>query len=164
MRAKTLLCSLALVLLAATAALAEPVNFKEFIPLVSVSVPGFTAGTPSGTTVKAPVEASEANIEFTKDDVRLEITIFDGGPAMGAAMAATQQIDMETSEESIKSVTVKGFKGTLYLRAKDKDGDLVLMVPPRFAVTLHLNGAADGELLKSVAEKIDMAKLSTMAK
>ncbi|MFZ5425817.1 MAG: hypothetical protein ACOZEN_02490 [Thermodesulfobacteriota bacterium] len=143
---------------------AEPVNFKELIPLISIKVPGWTAGEPTGQTVKSPVEASEATIEFTKDDMTLEVAIFDGGPAMAAAMAATAQVEMESTEEVVKPVTVKGYKGSLYLHLKDKEADLVIMVPSRFAVSLQLRGSMDGELLKSVAGQIDLDKLATLGK
>lgn len=165
MRPRALLtAALSLFLLAGTA-LAEPVSYKELIPLISsVSLPGWTAGTPTGQTVKAPVEASEATLEFTSGEKHLELAIFDGGPAMGAAAAAMAQIEMESPEEVIKPVTVKGFKGSLYLHPKDNEADLVIMVPPRFAVSLHVNGAADGELLQKAAAQIDLAKLATLGK
>lgn len=143
---------------------AEPVNFKELIALIDLKIPGWTAAAPTGQTVKSPVEASEATIEFTKGDVTLEVAIFDGGPAMAAAMAATAQVEMESTEEVVKPVTVKGFKGSLYLHLKEKEADMVIMVPSRFAVSLQLRGSMDGEFLKSVAAQMDLAKLATLGK
>jgi hypothetical protein len=164
MRARALFTAVFFALALAGKAHAEPVNFKELIPLVSINIPGWTPGTPNGTTVKAPVEASEAALEFTKGDASLEVAIFDGGPALGSATAMASQVDMESTEEVIKSLTIKGFKATLYLNLKEKESDLVIMVPPRFAVTVHLSGASDAELLKSTAAQIDLAKLSTLGK
>ncbi len=143
---------------------AEPVNFKELISLIDIKIPGWTAGDPTGQTVKSPVEASEATVEFTKGDMSLEVAIFDGGPAMAAAMAATAQVEMESTEEVVKPVTIKGFKGSLYMHLKDKEADMVIMVRSRFAVSLSLRGSMDGELLKSAASQIDLAKLSTLGK
>jgi len=164
MRARALFTVILFVLLMAGQAMAEPVNFKELIPLVNIVVPGWTPGTPNGTTVKAPVEASEAALEFTKGDASLEVAIFDGGPALGSATAMASQVDMESTEEVIKSLTIKGFKATLYLNLKEKESDLVIMVPPRFAVTVHLSGSTDADLLKNTAAQIDLAKLSTLGK
>ena len=164
MRARALFSAVFFALIVAGQAQAEPVNFKELIPLVSISIPGWTPGTPNGTTVKSPVEASEAALEFTKGDTSLEVAIFDGGPALGSAAAMAGQVDMESTEEVIKSLTIKGYKATLYLNLKEKESDLVIMVPPRFAVTVHLSGASDAELLKSVAAQIDLAKLATLGK
>ncbi len=83
MRIRVLTIALLALLLAATAAQAEPVHFKELIPLLTVKLPGWTPGTPSGSTVKAPLEASEATLEYTNGDKTLEIGIYDGGPALG---------------------------------------------------------------------------------
>lgn len=165
MRTRALITAvLSLMLLAATAQ-AEPISYKELIPLISsISLPGWTAGTPTGQTVKAPVEASEATLEFANGDKHLELAIFDGGPAMGAAASAMAQVEMESPEEVIKPVTVKGFKGSLYLHPKDNEADLVILVPPRFAVSIHVNGSADGDLLQKAAAQMDLAKLSTLGK
>jgi len=165
MRTRALLTAfLSLVLLAGTAQ-AEPVSYKELIPLLSsVSLPGWTAGTPTGQTVKSPVEASEATLEFTSGEKRLELAIYDGGPAMGAAAAAMAQIEMESPEEVIKPVTIKGFKGSLYLHPKDNEADLVILVPARFAVSIHVSGSADGDLLQKAASQMDLAKLSTLGR
>lgn len=150
--------------LLAVPALADPVDFKELIPLVSLSIPGWTAETPRGQTMRQPLEASEATLEFAKGELRLEVAIYDGGAAMGAAMGAAGQVEMETTEESVKPVSAKGFKGSLFRRFKDKEADLVLMVPPRFAVSLHLTGSSDGELLLGVASQMDLARLSALGK
>ncbi len=165
MRIRVLTTALLALLLAATAAQAEPVNFKELIPLLTVKLPGWTPGTPNGSTVKAPLEASEATLEYVSGDKTLEIGIYDGGPALGAAMGASaQQVEMETPDQVIKSVNLKNGRGMLYLNTKDKEADLVIVVQPRFAVTLHLNGASDGAVLLSAAEQLDLGKLSGLAK
>ena len=164
MRMRALFVPVFFLILFAGTAQAEPVNYKDLIPLVKISVPGWTPGEPTGQTVKAPVEASEAVLEFVNGDKRLEVAIFDGGPAMAAAMAAVSQVEMESPDESVKPVAVKGFKGSLYLHHKENEADLVIMVPSRFAVSLHLDNGVDGELLKSAAAQIDLAKLSSLGK
>jgi len=156
-----LLCSL---LLAATAAQAEPVHYKQLISMLTVSLPGWTAGEPTGQTVRSPLEASEATIEFTKGESRIEVAIFDGGPAMGAAMGAINQVEMESPEQTVKPVSMKGFKGALYTYPKENEADLVLMVPPRFAVTVHSSGGMDADLLRKIAEQLDLAKLAAAGK
>ena len=144
---------------------AEPVNFKELLPiLAAVKLPGWTAGTPSGQTVKSPFEASEANVEFSQGDKRLEVAIYEGGPQMGAALAAIGQMDMESSEMSIKPAEIQGFKGSMNLSKTDSEADLLLSVGNRFVVSLHLSGSTDGEIIKSVASQLDLKALATLAK
>lgn len=164
MRKRALFAALFSVIVMAQAAQAEPVSYKELMPLLAVKLPGWEAGEPTGQTVKSPVEASEASIEYTKGELILEVTIFDGGPAMGAAMSATAQVEMESPGEVVKPATVGGFKGSLYLHTKDNEAELVLMVPPRFAVSLQLRGSADEAVLKQAASQLDLAKLSSLAK
>lgn len=164
MRIRALLFSILTLVFFSGAALAEPVNYKELLPLVNITVPGWTPGAPTGQTVKAPVEASEAVLEFKKGEQRLEVAIYDGGPAMGSAMAAVSQVEMESPDETVKPVTIKGFRGTLYLHTKENEADLVITVPARFAVSLHLDNGLDGELLKNTASQIDLAKLSALGK
>lgn len=166
MRPHHLIAALAACLLLAhtPAAQAEPVNYKQLITLLSIKLPGWTAGEPTGQTVRSPIEASEATLEFTKGDARLEVAIFDGGPAMGAAMGAINQVEMESPEQTVKPATIKGFKGAFYTYPKEKEADLVIMVPPRFAVTIHSSGVVDQPLLQSAADQLDLAKLAAMAK
>jgi len=164
MRKRALFAAMFSMIVLAGSAQAEPVGYKELMPLIHISLDGWTPGEPTGQTVKSPVEASEASQEFTKGDLTLEATIFDGGPAMAAAMSAVAQVEMDSPEETVKPATIKGFKGTLYLHTKDKEADLVIMVPPRFAVSLHLQGAADGDILLKAASQMDLAKLAGLAK
>ncbi|GFK94009.1 hypothetical protein NNJEOMEG_01847 [Fundidesulfovibrio magnetotacticus] len=161
---RSLPAALALCLFLAGAALAEPVHFKSLLPIVAVTLPGWTAGTPSGSTVKQPLEASEASVEFSKGDLRLEIAVYDGGPAMAAAFAAVSQVEMETTEESVKPAGVKGYRGSLFTRTNDKEVDLVLMVAPRFAVSLHMTGSADAALVLEAANRLDLDKLAALSK
>ena len=161
---KFVLTAAVLALVLAGVARAEPVPYANLIPLINVPLPGWTAGEPAGTTVKSPMEASEASVEFAKGELRLEITVYDGGPAMAAAIAAVSQVEMETAEETVKPAGVKGYKGSLFTRPKEKEADLVIMVPPRFAVTIHSSGVVDQPLLQSAADQLDLAKLASMAK
>ena len=50
MRINALTTVLFALLLAAGAAQAEPVHFKNLIPLLSLQLPGWTPGTPNGST------------------------------------------------------------------------------------------------------------------
>jgi len=161
---KLVLTAAVLALVLAGAARAEPVPFANLIPLINVPLPGWTAGEPTGATVKSPMEASEASVEFTKGELRLEITVYDGGPAMAAAIAAVSQVEMETAEETVKPAGVKGYRGSLFTRPKDKEADLVIMVPARFAVSLHLEGSSDAAILLDAAQRLDLDKLAGLGK
>ncbi len=144
---------------------AATVNFKELIPiLAAVKISGWTAGVPAGQTVTSPFEASEASVEFTQGDKRLEVAILDGGPQMGAALASIGQVALESTEISIKPVEVQGCKGSMNISKTDNEGDLLLAVGAKLVVSLHLSGSTDAEILKAAAGQLDLAKLATLAK
>ena len=157
--------TLAFILCLAGICRAEPVNFKAMLPLLAtVSLPGWTAGTPTGQTVTSPFEASEASIELTQGDKRLEVAFYEGGPQMGAALAAIGQIELESSELSIKPVVIQGCKGSLNISKNDNEADMLLPVGGRIVVSLHLSGSADGEILKAAAGQLDLKKLASLGK
>jgi hypothetical protein len=164
MRAPAFIVCLTSLMLLAGQAQAEPIDYKELLPLLNIDVPGWTPGAPTGQTVTSPVEASEAVLQFTNGDMRLEVAIYDGGPAMASAMSAVARSESETPEEVVKPLVIKGFKGALFLHPKDNEADLVVMVPDRFAVSAHLAGGVDGELLKSTVTRIDLEKLAQIGK
>lgn len=144
---------------------AEPVSYKEMIPLLTaLQLPGWTAGTPKGQTVKSPFEASEATVEFTSGDKRLEVAIYDGGPQVGAALASIGEMEVESTEVSIKPVAVQGFKGTLNISKTDNDADLLVAAGNRVVVSVHLAGATDAEVLTLAAGQVDLKKLESLAK
>jgi len=161
---KFFLTAALLALVLAGVARAEPVPFQSLIPVIAVPLPGWSAGEPSGTTIKSPMEASEASVDYTRGDLRLEIAVYDGGPAMAAAIAAVSQVEMESAEESVKPAGVKGFRGSLFTRPKDKEADLVIMVPARFAVSLHLEGSSDAAVLLEAAQRLDLDRLAALGK
>jgi len=144
---------------------AETVNFKEMLPLLAaLTLPGWTAGAPTGQTVKSPFEASEAKVEFAQGDKRLEVTIYDGGPQIGAALSAIGQMEVESTEVSIKPVAIQGFRATLNASKTDNDADLLIAAGNRLVVSLHLSGSSDGALLMTAAGQMDLKKLAALAK
>jgi len=155
---------LGLTVLAATG-WAATVNFKELIPvLAAVKINGWTAGVPTGQTITSPFEASEASVEFTQGDKRLEVAILDGGPQMGAALASIGQMALESTEISIKPVQIQGCKGSMNISKTDNEADLLLSVGAKLVVSLHLSGSTDAEILKAAAGQLDLAKLATLSK
>jgi hypothetical protein len=73
-------------------------------------------------------------------------------------------IEMESSEEYMKPIEIQGFKGTEKFTYKDKEGEIILPVANRFLVTIEGEGMDNTEVLKEVAGKLDLKKLSGMGK
>ena len=144
---------------------AEVVNFKELLPLVDIKIPGWTMeGKPSGTTLKQDkVMVSEARVSFRAGDQTLEIIIMD---FMGKTIPflTGQQLEMESSEETVRTTEVQGFKAFETFRHQDRQGELNISVADRFWVKLDGEGIDNLEVLENVVRQMNLKKLATLAK
>jgi hypothetical protein len=171
-RAKTAMCRLAtlvgwswIIFGLVVPVWAEVVNFKELLPFVDMKIPGWTMeGKPSGTTLKqGNVMVSEARVSFRAGDQTLEIVIMDFLGKIIPFLAA-QQLQMESSEETLRTTEVQGFKAIETFRHQEKQGELNISVADRFWVKLDGEGIDNLEVLKKVAQQMDLKKLATLAK
>jgi len=144
---------------------AEVVNFQELLPFVDLKIPGWTMeGKPCGSTVKqGQMMMSEARVSFKAGDQTLEVVIMDflGKPI---PFLTGQQMQMESSEETVRTTEVQGFKAFETFRHQDRQGELNISVADRFWVKLDGEGLDNLEQLKTVAQQMDLKKLATLAK
>lgn len=171
-RAKAAKCKLAIVLglswiifgLAGPAG-AEVVNYKELLPFVDIKIPGWTMqGKPSGTTLKqGKVMLSEARVSFRAGDQTLEVIIMD---FLGKTIPflTGQHLQMESSEETMRTTEVQGFKAFEIFHLQDRQGELSISVADRFWVKLDGEGIDNLEVLTKVAQQMDLKKLAALAK
>jgi len=144
---------------------AEVVNFKELLPFVDFKLPGWAMeGKPCGTTLKqGNVMVSEARASFKAGDKSLEIIIMDFlGKTIPFLMG--QHLEMEGSEETMRTTEVLGFKALETFRHHDKQGELNISVADRFWVKLDGEGIDNLEALKNIAQQMELKKLATLAK
>jgi hypothetical protein len=149
----------------ALSALAEVVHFKELVPFVDLKIPGWTMeGKPSGTTLKqGGMNMSQAKAEFKAGDKTLEIVIMDfHGQPFPFLMG--QQMEMESSEETMRTTEVQGFKALEHYRTQDKEGELNISVANRFWVKIDSKGIDNLKVLQDVVQQMDLKKLATLAK
>jgi len=144
----------------------EPVHFKQLLPFVELKLSGWEmSGKPSGTTVKhESISMSEAKASYHAGDKTLEVVVLD---FMGQSMpwlAMLPQMEIKTSEETMRSTTVNGFKALETYKNKDKHGELNISVADRFWVKLEGEGIDSTEPLKAAAGQMDLKKLATLAK
>ncbi len=156
-----------MVLVSALTIWAEPVHFKELVAILAAVEPpqGWEVSQkPKGTTLKSPVQMSEAEMEFRAGDQKtVEIRIIDSVAAMMPYVGLTQQMEMESSEEYMKSIEIQGFKGLETFKHQEKRGEIILPVAGRFLVTLTVTGMDNTELIKELAGKLDLKKLAALA-
>jgi hypothetical protein len=163
-RSASLLVLLIIIGLAAPAG-AEVVNFKELLPFVDIKIPGWTMeGKPCGTTLKqGNVMVSEARVSFKAGDQNLEIIIMD---FLGKSIPflTGQQMQMESTEEIVRTTEVEGFKALETFRHQEKQGELNISVADRFWVKIDGDGIENLEALRKIAQQMDLKKLATLAK
>jgi hypothetical protein len=144
---------------------AEVVNFKELLPFVDIKIPGWTMeGKPCGTTLKqGNVMVSEARVSFKAGDQNLEIIIMD---FLGKSIPflTGQQMQMESTEEIVRTTEVEGFKALETFRHQEKQGELNISVADRFWVKLDGEGIENLEVLRKIAQQMELKKLATLAK
>jgi hypothetical protein len=150
----------------APAARAEVVHFKQLLPLMEISLPGWKmVEKPSGTTVKyQQVQTSQAQASYRSGDQSLEIMIIDfiGNPM--AFQALGHKLEVETDTESIRTIEVQGFKALEVFHTQEKRGELSIGVADRFWVKLDGSGIANAAILTTAAQKMDLKKLADLAK
>lgn len=144
---------------------AEPVHFKQLLPLVDLKIPGWDMeGKPNGMTMKqGKFSISEAKACFRSGDRTLEISIMD---FLGQTIPwmTSVQMEMESSEERIRTTQVQGYKALETFRHQDKQGELSIGVADRFWVRIAGEGIDNIEVLQTVAQHLDLKKLATLAK
>jgi hypothetical protein len=144
---------------------AEVVNFKELCPFVDVKLPGWAMeGKPCGTTLKqGKVMVSEARTTFKAGEKTLEVIIMDFlGKPLPFLMG--QHLEMESREETVRTTEVLGFRALEIFRHQDKQGELNISVADRFWVKIDGEGIENLEVLKNVAQQLELKKLATLAR
>ena len=145
----------------------DPVNWRELIPFLA-DIPGFEAeDKPEGSTMTmGNYKVSQVERDYSSGDKELRITIIDGAYAQmayaGIKMAMNFEID--TSEEYVKKVTIKGFPGIEKYEYEDKDGQIMLLVAERFVVQVEGENVPDTAELKNITEGLDLEGLAKLAK
>jgi hypothetical protein len=144
---------------------AEVVNFKALLSFVDIKLPGWAMeGKPCGTTLKqGAVMVSEVRVSFKAGDQTLEVIVMDflGKPI---PFLLGQQLEVESSEETVRTTEVQGFKALESFRHQEKQAELNISVADRFWVKIDGEGIESLEVLKTAAQQMDLKKLATLAK
>jgi hypothetical protein len=143
----------------------DPVSFRDMQALFP-EFEGWQKGKPTGERMSAPFKFSQAEVEYTKGDSRVELKMIDSGfnqlLLTPYAMFLTAGYEKETSDGYEKSTKVNGQPGWEKWDSSGKDGELNALVGKRFLVQINGRGIEDTKLLHELAGKIDMAKLSAL--
>jgi len=159
--------AIGLIILAGTGlARADVVNFKQLLPFVDLKLSGWQVdGKPGGTTMKhGDISMSQAQATYRNGDKTLEIVVMDFLGKTIPFLMPGQQIEMESSEESLRTTTIQGFKAVETFRPPEHHGELNISVADRFWVKIDGNGIENLDALRAVVQQINLPKLAELAK
>ena len=143
---------------------AAQIQFKQLLPFVEMQPPpGWeVAEPPSGTTTEVPVKMTDVSVRFRSGGTKsIEVAIRD---CLGDSLPIkqhTQPLELKSGEGYSKPIQIQGFNGRESYRP-DKGGEINLNVADRFLVTVKGEGLENTEVLKAVAQKLDLPKLAAL--
>lgn len=144
----------------------DPVSFRDLMTVFPETFSGWERKKPTGERMSSPVNFSQAEVDYTKENARLEIKIMDSALNQMLiapfAMFLTAGYEKETSRGYEKSVKVGDFPGWEEWNDEGKDGSLHAVVDKRFIVDIRGNNIESPKVLHDLAAAMDLKKLSTL--
>lgn len=162
-----LICTVNLSALKGQQEVVDPINWRELIPFL-IDVKGWDAlGDAEGQTIAmGTFKMTEVERFYEAGDKSLEINIVDGGyaPMAYTAIKMAMGFEIDTSEEYMKKISVKGFPGVERYSFEDKEGEVMILVEERFVVRLTGENVEETSGLVEIAKTLDLEGLAKLAK
>ena len=150
---------------------AGAIDYKAWIPLLPGSLGGNPrSGEPEGMNMEMGGHRwASLNQEYASGDgkksIELSIMAGMGAPQVrGYQAMAGMNMQMETGDEIIKTITVSGRKAMLTLDKKDQSGTLVIYLENYTVVVLQADFATEEAHLTQLAEQLPLDKFAAAAK
>ena len=142
-------------------------NWRK-LALFLIDIKGWTAkGDPSGSTVSTgEFKMSQVDRNYSADGKRLRIHLIDGGfiPVFYAGFNAMLGFEIDTSDEYVRKIKIKGFPAIENYRYKRKEAKVLILVSDRFLIQMEAREMEDTIHLKAIANQLDLKTLSTLSK
>lgn len=143
----------------------DPVSFRD-LQTVLPDVSGWEKGKPTGERMTMPVNFSRAEVQYTKGDASIEVSIVDSALnqllVAPYAMFLTTGYEKETERGYEKSTKIGGYPGWEKWNTEGKDGELNAIVSQRFIVQVQGRNVDDIKALHAVMNAVDFGKLAAM--
>lgn len=144
----------------------DPVNWRKLTPFLG-DFDGWKAkGDAKGQTMTMQnFKISNASRRYEAGDKSLEIEIIDGSyhQMMYASFKMMKNFEVDTSDEYVKKCTIKKHPGIEQFRYKRNRGTVMLLVADRFLVKLEARNIKDTQVLKKIAEAMDLDAMAKLA-
>lgn len=143
------------------------IQSEELVKYIPDAPPGFTLEEKKGQglgqmgAMMGSANAITAKGTYRKgDNTSIDLTISEGGMlGKTASLMNMGQMYGAGGSGGAKSVRVSGYTGTLEFDAENKSGKLNLQIGEKVSITIEGDGIDNAEILKTLAGKIDLAKL-----
>lgn len=143
----------------------EPVKFESLQALMP-EVAGWDKGEATGMSLSVPFKGAQASMTLKKGDDEISIEIVDTvfNQMMYAPLALYLSAGFSTSDENgyKKGLTISGQPSFEEWDKNAKTGSVTMIVGKRFIVHVQTTAVDNTELAKSVANRIDTAKLAAL--
>ncbi|MFC0184220.1 hypothetical protein SAMN04515674_102250 [Pseudarcicella hirudinis] len=142
--------------------------YAELQKYLPASVSGYTKdGDPEGESMNMTgASYSTASQKFKKGDDDLKVTIVDYNAAyalFGMATAMMQTgFSVDNADEKLGGVELKAGKGWEDFKKKEKRASVVVTINERFLVTVEASNQTSTDLVKDVANSLDLKKLADL--
>ncbi len=139
---------------------------EELVKYIPETVPGLTFDEKESQSLGAAgamigsANSIVATGKYSKGDISIDLTITVGGIAgqAGGLMGLASMFGGVTSSTG-KTIRVNGYSGTQEFDKDENSGTLTISVGNKITVLVSGDGLQNADILKTVAEKVDMAKL-----
>ncbi|SDX58293.1 hypothetical protein [Hymenobacter psychrophilus] len=143
--------------------------YKDLQQYLPASPGGYSAGEPSGESMKAGrIAFSTASQEFRNGEARLDVSLTDYNGAQdlyqGAAAMFALGLEQENDEQMLRPTQLRmdGVKGMETFHKKDGRAELLLTVGGRFLIKIEATEQKSLDFVQDVARKMQLEKLAQM--
>ena len=145
----------------------DPVNWRELVPFC-IDLDGWEAeDKASGQSMSmGSFKISQAERDYSEGDRSLHLTIVDGGyvPMVYAGLQMAMNFEIDSSEELVKKIEIKGFPGIERYDYDSRDAEVMLLVAERFMVQIEISDCDGTDEAKAAAGQLDLKGLAALAK
>jgi hypothetical protein len=145
----------------------DPVNWRELVPFL-VDFQGWDSeGDAEGTTMSmGTFSMSQVERSYSSGEKSFTINLVDGGyaPMAYAGIKMAMSMEIDTSDEYIKKLTVKEFPGIEKYNRPDQTADVIILISERFILQIEGENMGDTSDLIAVANQLDLEGIAKLGK
>jgi hypothetical protein len=135
--------------------------FQRFLPLF-VDLDGWQGKKPEGVSMEMTgASMTTATRDYRRGSAQLHANVIIGAAAAGA-LAATQAMNVETSEGHMITSTISGLSVTRTFNSAQKSGSIIVALAPSAIFSVSYNGLTEDEAM-TLAQKFDWKAIRATA-